>query len=69
LQKLKSLFKGRDFSFDTELKDRNMGMILLLIKKIRKPNNPDFVPLLKTWQEIDYKKVRDAIQEVINDLK
>jgi hypothetical protein len=41
----------------------------VLIKKIRKTNNPDFVPLLKTWQEIDYKKVRDAIQEVINDLK
>jgi hypothetical protein len=69
LQKLKSLLKGRDFSFVRELKDRNRGMILLLINKIRKTNNPDFIPLLKTWQEIDYKKVRDAIQEVINDLK
>lgn len=69
MQKLKSLLKGRDFSFVRELKDRNRGMILLLINKIRKTNNPDFIPLLKTWQEIDYKKVRDAIQEVINDLK
>ena len=68
LQKLKGLLKGNDFSFITELKDRNRGMILLLIEKIRKTDNPDFIPLLKAWQEIDYRKVREALHQVIYDL-
>lgn len=68
LQKLRSLLAGKDYSFVTELKDRNRGMILLLIDKIRNTEDPDFIPLLKAWQEIDYKKVRGALQKVINDL-
>ena len=68
LQKLKGLLAGNDYSFVTELKDRNRGMILLLIEKIRKTGNPDFIPLLKAWQEIDYRKVFDALQEAINEL-
>lgn len=68
LQKLTALLKGNDFSFVAELKDRNRGMILLLIRKIRDTKNPDFIPLLKAWQEIDYNKVRAALQEAINDL-
>lgn len=51
-----------------ELKDRNRGMILLLIEKITKSGNPDFIPLLRTWQEIEYTKVRTALQKAINDL-
>ena len=43
-------------------------MILLLLEKIRNTNNPGFIPLLKAWQEIDYKKVRNKIQEVIDYL-
>ena len=68
LQKLTVLLKEKDFSFVAELKDRNRGMILLLIEKIRKKKNPDFIPLLQAWQEIDYKKVRAALQEVIDEL-
>jgi superfamily II DNA helicase RecQ len=68
LQKLTVLLKEKDFSFVAELKDRNRGMILLLIEKIRKKKNPDFIPLLKAWQEIEYKKVRAALQEVIDEL-
>jgi hypothetical protein len=45
-----------------------MGMILLLIEKIRKTGNPAFIPLLKAWQEIDYRKVRQALQQVIDEL-
>jgi hypothetical protein len=55
-------------SFVNELKDRDMGMILLLIEKIRKTGNPAFIPLLKAWQEIDYRKVRQALQQVIDEL-
>jgi len=68
LEKLTGLLGGKDYSFVMELKDRNRGMILLLIEKIRKTNNPAFIPLLRAWQEIDYKKVRAALQKVINDL-
>ena len=68
LQKLTGLLKGNDFSFVEELKDRNRGMILLLIEKIENTCNPDFIPMLRAWQAIEYKKVRQAIQGVINDL-
>ena len=68
LQRLEDLLDGSDFSFVAELKDRNRGMILLLIEKIRRTSNPHFIPLLRAWQEIEYKKVRTALQNVINDL-
>jgi len=35
---------------------------------IRKTKNPEFIPLLKAWHEIDYKKIQAALQEAINDL-
>ena len=68
LQKLSDLLSRNDFSFVEELKDRNRGMILLLIDKIRNTGNPNFIPLLRAWQFIEYKKVRHAIQGVINEL-
>lgn len=66
--KLEGLLKENDFSYVAELKDRNRGLILLLIEKITKSGNPDFIPLLRTWQEIEYKKVRTALQKAINGL-
>jgi len=68
LQKLIKLLEGKDYSFVQELKDRNRGMILLLIEKIRQTGNARFIPLLKAWKEIEYKKVRSAIQKVIDYL-
>jgi hypothetical protein len=44
-------------------------MILLLIEKIKNSNNRDFIPLLKAWQEVDYVKVKIALQEVIDYLE
>jgi superfamily II DNA helicase RecQ len=68
LQKLKGLLDGGDYSFVNELKDRNRGMILLLIAKIKQTKNARFIPLLKQWQANDYKKVRAALKEVIEYL-
>ena len=68
LQKMTELIGGNNYSFVEELKDRNRGMILLLLEKIRNTNNPGFIPILKAWQEIDYKKVRAAIEEVVGYL-
>jgi len=68
LQKLTNLLATGDYDFVGELKDRNRGMILLLLEKIKNTNNRAFIPLLKAWQEIDYKKVRIKIQEIIDYL-
>lgn len=68
LQKLAELMEGKDYSFVQELKDRNRGMILLLIEKIRLTSNAGFIPILKAWKEIEYKKVQTEIQRVIDYL-
>jgi hypothetical protein len=69
LQKLQSLLDHNDFSFVQELKDRNRRMILLLIEKIKQTGNARFIPLLKAWKAIEYKKVQSAIQNSIDHLK
>ncbi|NPV91064.1 MAG: RQC domain protein [Firmicutes bacterium] len=69
LQRLRSLLEGKDYSFVQELKDRNRGMILLLLEKIKDTGNARFIPLLRAWKEIDYKKVQAEIQKVIDQLK
>ena len=69
LQKLKDLLPGKDYSFVAGLKDRNRGMILLLIEKIKNTNNPEFIPLLRAWQFLDYKKVQIELQKAIDILK
>lgn len=61
LVKLIDLVEGEDYSFVQELKDRNRGMILLLTEKIKKTGNAGFIPLLKAWKEIEYKKVQVEI--------
>ena len=69
LQKMQHLLDTGDFSFVSELKDRNRGMILLLIKKIKNTNNPIFIPLLREWQFTEYKKVQDELQRAIHFLE
>lgn len=68
LNKLKELLETGDYSFVTELKDRDRSMILLLLDKIKNTNNREFIPLLKAWKKIDYRKVRAAIRKVIKSL-
>lgn len=68
LQQLIQLLEGKDYSFVQDLKDRNRGMILLLLEKIRRRGNARFIPLLKAWKEIEYKKVQTEIQKVIDYL-
>lgn len=68
LQKLTKLLEGKEYSFVQELKDRNRGMILLLLEKIGQTGNARFIPLLKAWKDIEYKKVQAEIQRVIDYL-
>lgn len=69
LEKLRSLIPGGDYSFVNELKDRNRGMILLLLEKIKESGDKGFIPLLQAWMEIDYRKVREEIAIVISHLE
>ncbi|MCD4843100.1 MAG: hypothetical protein K8R25_01300 [Methanosarcinales archaeon] len=47
------------------LKDMNRQIVLLLLDKIQATEDVKYIPLLKAWQEIDYKKVRKRIAQVI----
>jgi len=53
----------------TYLKDRERGLILLLLEKVEATQDPKYIPLLQAWQEIDYKKVRQRIGHVLRKLE
>jgi hypothetical protein len=53
----------------SDLKDRNRGMIFLLLDKVAASGRRDFIPLLRAWAEIDYAKVRAKIGGVIRELE
>lgn len=64
------LLTSGDIDFDmTCLKDRNRGMILLLLDKVAATGNPRYIPILEAWEKIDYQKVRCRIREVITEIK
>jgi hypothetical protein len=50
------------------LKDRDRGMIMLLLDKVEATGDPKYVPLLEAWQQIDYRKVQTRIRLVIRHL-
>ena len=68
-QKMQYLLVTGEYCFVSELKDRNRGMILLLIEKIKNTDNPRFVPLLRAWQFTESKKVQTALQRAIHSLE
>jgi hypothetical protein len=51
------------------LKDRDRGMILLLLDKIEETREAKIIPALHAWKESDYKKVRRRINRVIRRLE
>jgi hypothetical protein len=53
----------------SHLKDRNRELIFLLLEKIEASGRRDFVPLLRAWSEVDYKKVRARIANIIGSLE
>lgn len=69
LEKLTQLLpEEKDYSFVLTLKGKNRELLLLLLEKIRQTKDARFIPLLKAWKEIEYKKVQAEIQRVIADL-
>jgi hypothetical protein len=52
----------------SHLKDKNRELILLVLEKIQALGDRKYVPVLEDWAKLDYKKVRQRIQEVIQAL-
>ena len=48
------------------LKDRDRGMILLLLDKTVATGETRYIPLLEAWRKVDYQKVRRRIGQVIH---
>ncbi|MFD1037317.1 RQC-minor-1 family DNA-binding protein [Virgibacillus byunsanensis] len=63
------LEKGRSSIDMSYLKDRNRPMIFLLLEKVRETGNRKYIPYLKEWEKIDYKKVKAEIRATINSLE
>lgn len=51
------------------LKDRDRTMIGEFLDKIERDGDERFIPLLQRWAEVDYKKVRARIAEVVKHLE
>ena len=49
----------------TYLKDRERSLILLLLDKVAASGDRKYLPLLEAWKAIDYRKVRERIDEVV----
>ena len=62
------LESGVDYYNMRFLKDRNREMIFELLEKIKESKKREYIPLLEAWEKIDYKKVRNRIRSVIEEL-
>lgn len=64
----KAINEGPPYAME-HLKDRDREMIFLLLDKIEATGDPAFVPALRAWKEIDYKKVQLRIRHAIQRLE
>jgi len=51
------------------LKDRNRTLIWRLLDKIEASGNPKYLPLLEAWEQIDYHKVKQRIQQTMRKIE
>ena len=69
LQGFDEMIASGKTDFDmTYLKDRNRKMILMLLDKVAATGDSKYIPILEAWKKIDYKKVRQRINWIINKL-
>ena len=64
----KMINNGANYFNMNYLKDKNRGLIFLLLDKIKLTNDKKYIPILESWKEIDYKKVQQKINQVINSI-
>jgi superfamily II DNA helicase RecQ len=51
------------------LKDRNRTLIWCLLDKVEVSGNPKYLPLLEAWAQIDYKKVKQRIKQIMRKIE
>jgi RQC domain len=64
----KALTASQETPDVSHLKDRNREVIWLLLDKLAASGDRRYIPLLVAWEQIDYKKVRARIRQVIEQL-
>ncbi len=70
LKEFDNLLESNNADFDMMyLKDRNREMILLLLDKVEATGNSRYITILEAWKRIDYKKVRQRINKVIEEIQ
>ncbi len=69
LERLRQEARTGHLELVNTLKDRDRGLILLLLAKIEATGDRRFIPVLEAWSKADSKKVRRAIHEVISTLQ
>jgi hypothetical protein len=52
----------------SHLKDRNRSVIWRLLEKVEASGERKYLPVLEAWAQIDYKKVRQRIRQVMQRL-
>jgi len=69
LQEFDEMLESGCEQFDMNyLKDRSRDMILLLLDKVEATGDRKYIPILEAWAEIDYKKVKKRIGQVVATL-
>lgn len=53
----------------TYLKNRDRGMIFLLLDKVAMRGDRRYVDLLRSWHDIEFKKVQQGIRRVIRAIE
>jgi hypothetical protein len=51
-----------------DLKDRSRELIFRLLDLVEESGDPRYLPLLREWSAVDYRKVRERIERVIRNI-
>lgn len=66
LETLRAMADQKCSSKDCQfLKGKDRSLILLLLAKIANSRDPSYIHVLKVWEQIEYTKVRNRIQQTI----
>jgi hypothetical protein len=60
-----ALTAGREPTDLSHLKDKNRQVIWLLLDKLEASGDKRYIPLLSAWEQVDSKKVRQRIRQVM----
>jgi hypothetical protein len=69
LNKINRVCFTKEYTFVEELKDRNRQIIWMLLDKIAASGSKQYIPVLRCWQAIEYKKVQMKINGIISFLE